>query len=99
MLEGTWPGLAAPGGPHHVCPDKKVDVRLDTLEAAGQAGVPFTSGVLIGLGEGRRDRVTALVESKLGLCYTCFLKLLCCTHYCEVFGISEEAIDFIFSGK
>ncbi|KAF8062640.1 fbiC [Scenedesmus sp. PABB004] len=60
MLEGTAPSLAAPGGPHWGCPDKDPAARLATIEAAGHARVPFTSGILIGLGEARSERLDAL---------------------------------------
>eukprot|EP00887_Chlorella_sp_A99_P004818 scaffold4.g4818.t1 len=46
MLESTSAGLAAPGGPHHACPDKAPAARLATIEAAGLEGVPFTTGLL-----------------------------------------------------
>jgi hypothetical protein len=45
MLEGVSPALAALGGPHWGCPDKEPAARLATIEAAGKARVPFTSGV------------------------------------------------------
>jgi 2-iminoacetate synthase ThiH len=46
MLEGTSPSLTAPGGPHWNCPDKEPQARLDTLAAAGEARIPFTTGSL-----------------------------------------------------
>ena len=61
MLESTAEHLCAPGGPHHGCPDKHPEVRLATLRAAGEAAVPFTSGILIGLGESRRERIESLL--------------------------------------
>lgn len=61
MLESTSAGLAAPGGPHHACPDKAPAARLATIEAAGLEGVPFTTGLLVGLGESRGDRAEALL--------------------------------------
>lgn len=60
MLEGTAPALAAPGGPHHDCPDKDPTARLRCIEEAGERGVPFTTGLLLGIGEGRADTVDAL---------------------------------------
>ncbi len=44
MLESTSEALLAPGGPHAGCPDKHPAVRLATIEAAGEAAVPYTSG-------------------------------------------------------
>ncbi|MGE0874315.1 MAG: 5-amino-6-(D-ribitylamino)uracil--L-tyrosine 4-hydroxyphenyl transferase CofH [Burkholderiales bacterium] len=61
MLESTSARLAEPGGPHHGCPDKLPAVRLAALEAAGVARVPFTSGILIGIGETRLERIEALL--------------------------------------
>lgn len=60
MLEGIAPALAAAGGPHHGCPDKDPAVRLAVLDAAGRARIPFTTGVLIGIGESRRQRLDAI---------------------------------------
>ena len=44
MLESLSPRLMLPGGAHHDCPDKEPGARMATLEAAGRAGVPFTTG-------------------------------------------------------
>ncbi|MFZ9629861.1 MAG: 5-amino-6-(D-ribitylamino)uracil--L-tyrosine 4-hydroxyphenyl transferase CofH, partial [Ilumatobacteraceae bacterium] len=46
---------------HRGAPDKTPERRLATLEAAGRAGVPFTTGILAGIGETRADRLAALV--------------------------------------
>ena len=64
MLESVAERLCEPGGPHHGCPDKLPAVRLEAIDAAGRAGVPFTSGILIGIGETRFERVAALVALK-----------------------------------
>ncbi len=61
MLESTSLRLCEPGGPHHGCPDKLPAVRLAAIEAAGRARVPFTSGILIGIGETRLERIDALL--------------------------------------
>jgi FO synthase len=61
MLETSAARLSRRGGPHFGSPDKWPAVRLDTIRAAGEAGVPFTSGVLIGIGESRRERIEALL--------------------------------------
>ncbi len=60
MLETTSPRLAERGGPHFGSPDKAPAARLETLRLAGEARVPFTTGILIGIGEGREDRLEAL---------------------------------------
>ncbi len=62
MLEGSARHLAARGGPHFGSPDKAPAVRLACIEAAGEAAVPFTSGILIGLGETRAERIAALLD-------------------------------------
>jgi len=61
MLETTSERLAKRGGPHFGSPDKHPAARLDTLAAAGQERVPFTTGILIGIGETRAERLEALV--------------------------------------
>jgi 7,8-didemethyl-8-hydroxy-5-deazariboflavin synthase CofG subunit len=61
MLETAADRLAAPGGPHDRAPDKRPQLRLRTLEAAGRVGIAFTTGILIGIGETRAERVDALL--------------------------------------
>ena len=61
MLETASDRLAERGGPHFGSPDKVPAVRLATLEAAGRARVPFTTGILIGIGETRAERIEALL--------------------------------------
>jgi FO synthase len=61
MLETLSDRLAARGGPHFGSPDKKPAHRLATIETAGALSVPFTSGLLIGIGEARRERIEALL--------------------------------------
>src|SRR5262249_31263052 len=61
MLETASARLSAPGGPHYGSPDKDPARRLATLEAAGRARVPFTTGILIGIGETRAERIEALL--------------------------------------
>ena len=62
MLETSAERLCAAGGPHFGSPDKRPAVRLDVIGAAGEAAIPFTSGILIGIGETRRERLAALLE-------------------------------------
>ena len=62
MLESAAERLARRGGPHFGSPDKLPSVRLATIAAASEAKVPFTSGILIGIGETRRERIEALLE-------------------------------------
>jgi len=61
MLETTNVTLLAPGAAHDNAPDKVPAKRLRTIEDAGKQGVPFTTGILIGIGESAEDRVEALV--------------------------------------
>jgi FO synthase len=61
MLETTSARLAERGGPHFGSPDKEPALRLATVAAAGEARVPFTTGILIGIGETRAERVDALL--------------------------------------
>ena len=61
MLETTATRLwSEPGGPHYGSPDKEPAVRLRVLDDAGRVGVPFTTGILIGIGENRAERADAL---------------------------------------
>jgi FO synthase len=61
MLECSSPRLCQPGMPHHRAPDKRPDRRLAMIEAAGQLQIPFTTGILVGIGETRRERVESLL--------------------------------------
>ena len=61
MLESASERLSAKGGPHYGSPDKRPAVRLETLRLAGEEAVPFTSGILIGIGETREERIEALL--------------------------------------
>src|SRR4051794_10204716 len=56
MLESLDPGLEC----HRGSPDKTPERRLATLEAAGELAIPFTTGILVGIGESRADRIEAL---------------------------------------
>ncbi|MFB8078733.1 bifunctional FO biosynthesis protein CofGH [Streptomyces sp. NPDC056013] len=61
MLETTATRLwSEPGGPHYGSPDKEPAVRLRVLEDAGRSSVPFTSGLLLGIGETLQERAESL---------------------------------------
>jgi FO synthase len=60
MLESTSERLTARGMPHFGSPDKRPEARLRTLELAGELAIPFTTGILIGIGETRAERLQAL---------------------------------------
>ena len=61
MLESTAARLGQRGGPHFGSPDKAPAARVETLRAAGKARVPFTTGLLIGIGETRAERIATLL--------------------------------------
>src|SRR3989440_641505 len=61
MLETTSERLSRRGGPHFGSPDKLSARRLETIAAAGEERVPFTTGILIGIGETRAERLDALL--------------------------------------
>src|SRR5215472_9980150 len=60
MLESTSERLCKQGGVHYGSPDKHPAARLETLRLAGELKVPFTTGILIGIGETRDERIDAL---------------------------------------
>src|SRR5438876_3316313 len=62
MLETSAERLSERGGPHFGSPDKIPARRLETLRLAGELRIPFTSGILIGIGETRAERIEALVR-------------------------------------
>ena len=61
MLETTSERLARRGGPHFGSPDKLPAARLETIRLAGELRIPFTTGILIGIGETRVERIDALL--------------------------------------
>ncbi len=60
MLETSSDRLSAKGGPHFGSPDKHPAVRLRTIEDAGRLAIPFTTGILVGIGEDARERAVSL---------------------------------------
>ncbi|HKA20175.1 MAG TPA: 7,8-didemethyl-8-hydroxy-5-deazariboflavin synthase CofG [Blastocatellia bacterium] len=60
MLESTSDRLLSPGMAHDNAPDKPAALRLKTIEEAGRLKIPFTTGILIGIGESLEDRVDSL---------------------------------------
>jgi FO synthase len=61
MLETTAARLSQRGGPHFGSPDKLPARRLETIAAAGDARVPLTTGILVGIGETRAERIDSLL--------------------------------------
>jgi FO synthase len=62
MLETSSDRLAAKGMPHWASPDKVAVRRIETIRAAGELAIPFTSGILVGIGETREERLEALLD-------------------------------------
>ena len=60
MLENISPRLMEPGMPHYDCPDKDPVLRMETIATAGSLRIPFTTGVLVGIGETPREVVDSL---------------------------------------
>ena len=60
MLETTSLRLSEPGGPHASAPSKHPRVRVNTLRLAGELAIPFTTGILVGIGETLDDRMDSL---------------------------------------
>jgi FO synthase len=61
MLESVSERLLLAGAAHDNAPDKKPAVRLRTLELAGELRIPFTTGILIGIGENWQERIDSLL--------------------------------------
>src|SRR5439155_21741843 len=61
MLETAAERLSERRGPHFGSPDKLPAVRLETIRLAGELAIPFTTGILIGIGETRAERIESLV--------------------------------------
>jgi len=61
MLESVADRLCAPGGPHEHAPDKRPATRLAMIRKAGVLQIPFTTGILIGIGETAVERIEALL--------------------------------------
>ena len=61
MLESVSTRLCERGGPHFGSPDKLPETRLASMRSAGEAQIPLTSGILIGIGETRKERIDSLL--------------------------------------
>ena len=61
MIESASRRLLERGEVHHGSPDKDPEARLATTRAAGELAIPFTSGILIGIGETREERIESLL--------------------------------------
>jgi FO synthase len=61
MLESSSARLCEPGMPHHKAPDKRPALRIAMIESAGKLRIPFTTGILMGIGETALERVQSLL--------------------------------------
>ena len=61
MLETASERLSERGAPHFGSPDKQPAARLETIRLAGELRIPFTTGILVGIGESREERIEALL--------------------------------------
>ncbi len=61
MLESTSPKLLKRGEPHHLSPSKNPALRLRMMEVAGKLQIPFTTGIIVGIGEGPEDIIDSLL--------------------------------------
>ena len=64
MLESASKRLCQKGGPHYGSPDKDPELRLQTIQNLGELNVPVTTGILIGIGETREERLESLLAIK-----------------------------------
>tara|TARA_B100001996_G_scaffold373776_1_gene351614 strand:- start:349 stop:1608 length:1260 start_codon:yes stop_codon:yes gene_type:complete len=64
MLESISERLMDPGEAHYRCPDKYPRARIKTISDAGKLNIPWTSGILIGIGENWEERVDSIFELK-----------------------------------
>jgi len=64
MLESSSERLCGAGGPHEYSPGKLPKRRIKTIEIAGELKVPFTSGILIGIGETLEERIESIYVLK-----------------------------------
>ena len=64
MLENISPRLLQKGEAHYRCPDKVPKQRMKTMELAGEHNIPWTSGILVGIGETWEERIDSLIALK-----------------------------------
>ena len=61
MLENVSPRLRDRGMPHHLAPDKEPGARLRMMSQAAELSIPFTTGILVGIGENEAERIASLL--------------------------------------
>ena len=64
MLENISPRLLMQGQAHHRCADKVPKLRMETMERAGELSIPWTTGILVGIGETWEERIDSLITLK-----------------------------------
>ena len=64
MLENVSDRLSDPGGPHEFAVSKRPKARLKTIENAGKLQIPFTTGILVGIGETKKERLDSIFAIK-----------------------------------
>jgi FO synthase len=98
MLESASDRLCGKGMPHYGSPDKVPAARLDSIRLAGEARVPFTTGLLIGIGETRVERVEALLairdlHARFGHIQEVIIQNFCAKDATQMAGAVEPSLD------
>jgi FO synthase len=98
MLESASDRLCAKGMPHYGSPDKVPAARLESIRLAGEAQVPFTTGLLIGIGETQAERVEALLairdlHARYGHIQEVIIQNFCAKDATQMAGASEPSLD------
>lgn len=98
MLETVSKRLLVKGNVHYACPDKVPVQRLRTLERAGQLDVPFTTGILIGIGENWTERVESLIaineiHQQYGHIQEVIVQNFCAKQDTAMAGAAEPGLD------
>jgi FO synthase len=98
MLESTSERLCEKGMPHFGSPDKIPAARLESIRLAGEAQVPFTTGLLIGIGETRAERVEALLairdmHARYGHIQEVIIQNFCAKEATLMAGAGEPPLD------
>ncbi|MFM2100160.1 MAG: 7,8-didemethyl-8-hydroxy-5-deazariboflavin synthase, CofG subunit, partial [Pseudomonadota bacterium] len=98
MLESASDRLCAKGMPHYGSPDKVPAARLESIRLAGEAQVPFTTGLLIGIGETRAERVEALIairdlHARYGHIQEVIIQNFCAKDATQMAGASEPSLE------
>jgi FO synthase len=98
MLESASDRLCTKGMPHHGSPDKIPAARLESIRMAGEAQVPFTTGLLIGIGETQTEQVEALLairdlHARYGHIQEVIIQNFCAKDATQMARASEPSLD------